>query len=449
MGLMKFYGMLPVWGQNIACWCEGYRASRLRFGVSFRKSLAEYESHNDWTYERMCDYRDAQVRKLVRHCYQSVPYYHDLFDEGGINPDSIKGLADLCKLPVLTKDTIRKNPALFLSSSCSGSRLTTLSTSGTTGSSLVLKVDPANIAQQYAIWWRYRRRLGINQAMWHNEIGARAIVPPSQKDPPYWRVSTPLRQVMYSPYHGNETTYQAYFDQMQKDGFCWIHGKPSLIAPFAAFCVERGISLGNVKYITTGSENLYDFQRSIIQKAFGVKPVTHYGLTEAVANFSENADGIAEVDEDFAAVEFAQEDDFYHVIGTSLINYTMPLLRYDTSDICFVSGRVGRYGRIVDRIDGRNGDCIYLPNGTRVATLAALFSHAENIVEAQIYQRGDYSLVIKYVPRNGAFENDLLAARKILESRIGTAIPISFERVEKVPRTARGKLRYIVSEVKR
>lgn len=448
MSLLNLYARFPVWAQNLMCSIEGWRIKRRRYGSAFTKALAEYESHNGWSYEQMCDYRDAQLRKLVRHCYSTVPYYRKLFDDGGINPESIRCVADLKVLPVLTKDMIRQNPKSFLSSQYASSQLMDISTSGSTGTSLVLHVLPENIAQQYAIWWRYRRRLGIDLDMWHSEFGSRIIVPPRQSKPPYWRVSKPLKQVMFSAYHGNEETYKSYFDRMDQDHFLWIHATPSAFMPFVAFCIENHLSLlHRPKFITTGAENLYDFQRRMIYDAFGVRARTHYGLTEAVANFSENADGVMEVDEDFAAVEFIPENDYCHIVGTSLINWSMPLLRYDTADICFVSGKVGRRGRIVDRIDGRTGDGIFLPNGTKVGTLSALFSETENIVEAQIYQRKDYSLTIKYVPKNEEYASDLRAVEKMLNDRINDAVPYKFERVDRITRTARGKLRYIVTEV--
>lgn len=451
MKKMDIYNHLPVWAQNMACWWEGRNLKKARFGSSFRQALAEYENHNDWSYEQMCDYRDAQLRKLVRHSYDTTIYYRKLFDEGGINPDSIKTLDDLKRIPILKKATIMENPGLFLSSAYSPDSLVDVATSGSTGSCLVLHVSPDNIARQYAIWWRYRRRLGIDMDMWHAEFGSRIIVPPQQKKPPYWRISYPLKQEMFSAFHGNASTYRLYFEEIRRRGYHWFHFTPSVFVPFASFCLENDLHLDrNPDFITAGAENLYDFQRKIVHDAFGVWPRTHYGLTEAVANFSETPDGVMEVDEDFGAVEFVPDGESCHIIGTSLINYAMPLIRYDTADIATVSQKVGQRGRIVDRIDGRNGDCIYLPDGTHVATLSALFTGTKNIVEAQIHQQQDYSLVIRYVPKNEQYADDLELVKNMLVDRIGShTVPFSFVRMEKLPRTARGKLRYIVSDVKR
>src|SRR5690606_22846762 len=121
----------------------------------------------------------------------------------------------------------------------------------------------------------------------------------------------------------------------------------------------------------------------------------HYGLGECVANFSDNLNHEQLVDEDFAAVEFIPNNGVYKIIGTSLGNYAMPLIRYDTGDLAYIEKE--RTPRKVDFIDGRNGEYILLKSGKKVGALSALFSNTEAIVEAQIHQRIDYSLQIRYV----------------------------------------------------
>lgn len=182
-------------------------------------------------------------------------------------------------------------------------------------------------------------------------------------------------------------------------------------------------------------------------KAFDCMPRTHYGMTESVANFSERIDGVMEVDEDYAAVEFVNSGDLCKIVGTNLMNYSMPLLRYDTSDLALIDGSIGTSGRIVKFVDGRSGDFILFPNGKKIGALSALFSDTTSIKEAQIYQAKDYSITIKYVPHNENFEDDISLVNKLLRERIGDELLITFMRVDKIPRTQSGKLRYVLSDV--
>ena len=53
--------------------------------------------------------QEKKLRVLINHAYQDVPFYQDLFNSVGIKPKDIKGLKDLQKLPILTKDIVRNN----------------------------------------------------------------------------------------------------------------------------------------------------------------------------------------------------------------------------------------------------------------------------------------------------------------------------------------------------
>ncbi|WP_279091898.1 hypothetical protein [Butyricimonas virosa] len=448
MNVMWLYNHLPVKGQNLACYLEGVKRYYYIFGRSFKNELRVYESHNNWSYEQRCEYRNAKLQHLIHHCYDTVPYYRKKFDEIGISPNDIKTVEDMSLLPILTKDVVMNDPCSFISTSFNKKRLVSVSTSGSTGACLVLKVPRDYIAKQFAIWWRFRHNIGITNDIWQANFGSKVIVPIKQNFPPFWRYCTPLKQVMFSTFHGNPTNYYYYFEEINRLRLKWIHGYPSCIVPFASFILERNLKFKHkIEFVTTGGENLYDYQRSIMFKAFDCMPRTHYGMTESVANFSERIDGVMEVDEDYAAVEFVNSGDLCKIVGTNLMNYSMPLLRYDTSDLALIDGSIGTSGRIVKFVDGRSGDFILFPNGKKIGALSALFSDTTSIKEAQIYQAKDYSITIKYVPHNENFEDDISLVNKLLRERIGDELLITFMRVDKIPRTQSGKLRYVLSDV--
>ena len=448
MDLDTLYNNSPIWLQNLMCGLKGSQLKRERFGDDFKHKLAEYESRNNWSYDQMCDLRDRKLQQMVMHCYNTVPYYRQLFDDGGINPKRIKHLDDLAQLPILHKSEVMNNLSAFISSDYRNAVLLTDTTSGSTGSSLIYRILPENMAEIWAVWWRYRHRLGIRDTTWQADFGSKVIVPQKQNHSPYWRICRPLKQVKFSTFHGNQDTYHYYFEEINKKKLTWIHGYPSCIVPFASFMIENHLEFDHqLEFVTTGGENLYDYQRNILKNAFRCEPRTHYGLTECVANFSERKDGVMEVDEDFAAVEFVKADDLYHIIGTNLMNYAMPLLRYDTSDLAQVDGEVGKQGRIVKFVDGRSGDAIFFPDGKRIGSFSALFTETTHIQEAQIYQAKDYSITIRFVPKDENWNGDIENVEKKFRDRIGDGLPIGYEKVDKLERTKNNKLRYVISEV--
>lgn len=450
MNTMSIYKKIPINLQNIACSIEGYRINKKRFNKSFWENLKAYEERMSWTQEQLIEYRNIKLRNIVQHSYKTVPYYKQKFDELNIDVEDITCLEDLEILPILNKEEINKNYENFISNQYVTRNLEILSTSGSTGSSFKLLANREFITEQWAVWWRFRRNLGINFNEWCAYFASRPIVPFEQTNPPYWRTNIPGRQLHFSAFHGTNDNFFLYFKKLNESKIKWIHGYPSVITPFASFIIENELKFDyDIKFVTTGGENIYGYQRKLIEEAFGVKPYSHYGLTEGVANFSENINHNLLIDEDFAAVEFIKsEDEFYEIVGTSLTNFAMPLLRYKTNDNAILDiNNQGKPLRDVNFIDGRSGEHILLPNGSRVGALSALFTATSNVVEAQIHQLKDYSLIISIVPANKHIKSDELLVRKLLQERIGNQVEVSFNYVNKIPRTPGGKLRYVISDL--
>jgi phenylacetate-CoA ligase len=158
------------------------------------------------------------------------------------------------------------------------------------------------------------------------------------------------------------------------------------------------------------------------------------------------------VDEDFASVEFipVPGGTGCRVVGTNLTNRAFPLIRYDVGDVAQVSGQpcgCGRPGRIIDAIDGRREDYVMLPSGAMVGRLDHIFKDQIRVREAQIYQPDLTRVVLRLVSTNDFTpqdEQDLLDAARVW---LGDALSIEIDRRDALPRTAAGKLRFVVSDV--
>lgn len=452
MNKMAIYNKLPIFAQNILCNFEGRRIKKARFGQDFWEILSGYEERNSWTYEEIAEYRNAKLRRMIEHCYQTVPYYRALFDEIGINYKEINRIEDLRALPILTKETVKERFDEFISTEVKRDDMVWSQTNGTTGSGFRFLTTNKTISEQWAVWWRYRKNLGISFDERCAVFGGKAVVPQSQNKPPFWRSVSPANQVYFSIYHLNEKNIKDYINALNSYKIKWIHGFPSAIALIAAYMVDTNLELNyKLEYITIGSENLLEHQKELIYKAFGVKPQQHYGLAEGVANISENSDGHLIVDEDFSAVEFVEMgNEGKHIIGTTLSNFAMPLLRYDTKDIAEI-GTVWndkQNWRSVLSIDGRKEDYIILKNGTKVGRLAHVFADALAVSEAQIYQKSVGEIVVRIVKNANYTNRDEQKIINNLKERLGSDIKLSIEYPQRIERTSTGKLRFVISEVK-
>ncbi len=52
--------------------------------------------------------QDKKIRFIVEWAYRNSPFYHRLMEEAGVSPNDIRGLKDLPKLPMIKKEDIRK-----------------------------------------------------------------------------------------------------------------------------------------------------------------------------------------------------------------------------------------------------------------------------------------------------------------------------------------------------
>jgi phenylacetate-CoA ligase len=452
--LEKIYAALPVALQNAACSLEGWRIARLRYSKEFFDLLSEYEQRANYSMAKMEEFRDARVRAIVQHCAKSVPYYRRLFQDHGFRVDRCDGLKDLDQLPVLTKAVVQQRNTEFVSEEIDRRDCESIHTSGTTGAGLKFIATKRAIREAWAVWWRYRRWHQIDLGTWCGYFGGRTLVPPNRQHPPFWRVNAPGRQVMFSGYHLSAATWPAYVDELNRRQLRWIHGYPSTISVLAGYLLDSGRRLDYpLQWITIGAENLLPQQSHVIEQAFGVRPIQHYGMAEGVANISEQLDGKLYVDEDYAAVEFLpNEADGYNVVGTNLTNYAFPLLRYKVGDVVQLPENLDLQprlfpGRRVTAIDGRQEDYVILKNGARVGRMDHIFKDMTTIREAQILQMQPGTLVVRVVRGGGYTEQDERQLRKEFSDRLGDLAEMQIQYVDRLEKSATGKLRFVVSTV--
>lgn len=448
--LERIYAKLPVPVQEFALLVEGVRVRRRNFGGDFAQRLARYVGNDRRSADETMRIRGDRLRAALRRAAATVPYWRDKLASCGIDPSRTSRPEDLVDLPILTKDEVIRLGAALRSAKTEGPTFLAR-TSGTTGAGLVFPMTLDGKRDQWAVWARYRLRHGIEPGTWHAWFGGRPIIPAHASRAPYWRVSRPLRQVIYSQYHLGPRTERDYLEDLARRGLPFLHGYPSTLSLLADAALRNpDVAPYRPRWITTGAENLLEHQRSLIREAFGAIPRQNYGQTEAVANFSECPAGRLHVDEDFAAVEFVPVGDGTHrVVGTSFCNDAFPLIRYDTGDLARLDGAgcdCGLPGRIVASIDGRQEDLVELSDGSRVGRLDHLFKDMVRIAEAQIRQPRAGAATIAIVPRPGWSKADERALLDECRERFGERLKVEIELVEAIPKTASGKLRLVVRE---
>lgn len=454
MNQESLYLKLPIYLQNLACSIEGWRIQRTRFNRSFLDTLQKVESRARWSSDQIHSYRNERLVAFIYHCYNTVPFYNKRFKELHLHPEDFSSLDDLPKLPIMTKQEVQDNYCDLVSSAIPKYQHIVAHTSGTTGGGLRFATTMVSIQEQWAVWSRYRRWHGVQLDTWCGYFGGRSIVPLAQINPPFWRYNYPGKQIFFSAYHMSPSNLDAYASELSRKQPSWLHGYPSLLALLASHIIEKNIHLGyRIQCVSIGAENLLPHQAELIEKAFGVRPKQHYGMAEAIANFSECEYGRLHVDEDFSATEFIPDlsGSGCKIIGTNFTNLATPLLRYDVQDLATVVDEVcpcGRTGRIVGCVDGRVEDYVILKSGARLGRMDHVFKDLVNIREAQIHQKDPGKITVRVVRGEHFGDQDELRLFQEMRKRVGEDTEVNINYVKQLERSRTGKLRFVVSELK-
>ena len=128
-----------------------------RFGprsiASFYRSLIHEALAWQWPRAvRECQ-QGANLRRIIRHAYNHVPFYRAHLDRAGVAPEEIRTPADLWRIPSICKEDLRAAGTEGLDRRVDAASLMKGGTGGTTGLRLTLYSSPEELARHGGYSW--------------------------------------------------------------------------------------------------------------------------------------------------------------------------------------------------------------------------------------------------------------------------------------------------------
>ncbi|MDJ0636145.1 MAG: hypothetical protein QNJ34_23385 [Xenococcaceae cyanobacterium MO_188.B29] len=429
---------------------KGYAQRFLRQGRLFHHLLYELEQNQKLSYSELIEYQNQKLRQTVKRAYQEVPYYKQLFDRLKLKPEAIQTVEDLQLLPVLNKSDIRDKEQQFASSRVRWKFKAF--TSGTTGTPLRLYRDHFNINLEQATLWRKQHWGGFAFNDRRATLQGHMVTPADSTQPPFWQYIPAEKQLLMSSYHLSNKFIPYYLQKLRDFQPAAMEAYPSSIYRLARYMqIHQELPI-SVKAVFTSSEMLLDHQREAIEKYFG--PVfAHYGQAERVAHFSMCELGNYHYAMDYSIVEFlpTERDGLYQIVGTTLNNAAMPLIRYVTGDLARLSTQSCPCGRpfpVIETIEGRQDDYMVTPSGKWLGRLDVVLKRTSNLVETQMIQEKLNLVRVLIVPTENFTQKDEAILRKKLEERFGLEMQIAIQKVDAIPLTKQGKYQAVISHVR-
>jgi phenylacetate-CoA ligase len=245
-----------------------------------------------------------------------------------------------------------------------------------------------------------------------------------------------------------------------------IFTAPSVAGRLAEQQPEGSLAIAPRQVVLAG-EVLSDNVIARISSAWAIELYQVYASTEALMLATESADRVGlHISEDLVVLEVVDGHDRpvppgvpgYKVLLTSLVNQTLPLIRYELADTVTLADGPDPSGRPyqrIERVDGRNDDVLRLPaaGGGEVMVLPhrlrAPFAQLGDVLEYQIV-REPQRLVVRLVLRpDAATETPVRVCagiRAALDDAGAMAPPIEIEQVSEIGREPGGaKLKLVKS----
>jgi len=406
--------------------------------------------------------QENKIKKILAHAYENTDYYHGMFEKIGFHPSRIKVKDEMLKIPLLTKDIVRRNFESLMARNLARSHVTEASTGGSTG------VPMRFLRDRRSLFLRRGQELYFDRWMGYR-IGTKVayFVSGSHYDgrisqlKARVRNATCERMLSFDPHDITDEYLEKFLDAYLAFRPAMIKCFPNALTPFAGFVARARVNLPPVQAISCTGENLYAQQRGKFEHIFGGEVFEKVGTRESGVFACECKEhrGLHVFTEGIY-LELLKENgepagpgEMGRVVITDLFNMAMPLIRYEIGDMAVAGNGTrcpcGSKLPLIDKLLGRDRDIVVDSYGNPKP--GYLFVEAiKNMnlsAQIQVVQENPRLLVVR-IAKQGMNENNPDALRDDFQKIVGPHVEIRFEYPNTIDRDPSGKFRYVISKVK-
>lgn len=428
--------------------------------VYYLKYMSELKMHQRKSKKDLSEVQSKRLRKMIRHAYNNVPFYRELFTRENIDPDSIRKVEDLQKMPITTKKDIQANYDKILAVGTDTSRCKIVNTTGSTGIPLKIWGDEKSTLYSSVLVYHAFFEAGLRMKDRFAELTGiiedcsgtmvkKTMIPTF--DPPE-KIIDALRKYDPDMIYSFPSVFKIlshYLNEENKNGN-GNNGK---------YGGKESKSSLNPRLIFTHGETLTEQCRETISSAFGADVLNTYGSTEFNRlgfECSEHSGihmitdcAVTEIIKDGQQLGPGEEGD---IIVTGLYNYAMPLIRYKLGDIGTMADyecSCGRSWPLIESIGGRSDDFLTLPSGRTIsARTINVIEDIPGIVQYRTVQERRDKFVVQVIPgKDFSADSERQINEQIRLGCLGESVNVEIELLDEMPRERTGKLRAVVSKV--
>ncbi|HEY8538632.1 MAG TPA: AMP-binding protein [Steroidobacteraceae bacterium] len=359
------------------------------------------------------------------------------------------------KWPMMRKELVRDDPGAFHTTNTWFAARA--NTGGTTGTPLQLIRSPQSVVVEQVCIDQVIMELGSDPFTARIAVlRGDNVKDVSDTSPPYWTYAIGGRRLIFSTNHLSASTVRMYIDELARfrPDLLWVY--PTSLESLCQLVAQEKLEL-HVPRVMSASEKLHPQVWTFAQEVLGCKLIDYYGQAERVAFAYAKTPGAYYFVPGYAFVEFiphSVDGDLctYEIVGTSLWNDAMPLVRYRTGDLMLTPRAWGAkeleevaFGlRPFVGIVGRDGDVLLSPKGSKLVGIDHIPRGVPHILRIQVVQEDVHHIRVLVLPAPGFSARDREQLMHNARLKVPREMSIEIECVESLERTASGKTPLVI-----
>ncbi len=408
--------------------------------------------------EALAARREVRLRALVRHAAAASPFHRRRLQAAGCDPERVRSIEDLRRLPLLTKADVREHLDGILARTHRREDLVPAKTGGSTGVALSVYCDRrcAQLRQGAALladtWsgWRLGQAVA---AVWGNP-------PRPQSFRNHVRSAFKERFLYLDTMRLNEETVREFVAGWRRLRPGLLFGHAHSLYLLAAMLEEMGEELRPAG-IVGSSMMLLRPEREVIERVFARRMINRYGCEEVslIACECERREGL-HVNAEHLEVEVLRDDgtpcgpaEDGRIVVTEFVNFGMPMLRYEVGDRGAWHGRpcpCGRPSPLLRAVTGRMADFLVAADGSRVAGISLIentLTRYPGIAQLQVVQEELGRIELRVVRAAGWTEEVAAALLRVFREALGGDPVVAIRFQDAIPPEPNGKYRFSICRV--
>jgi len=428
-------------------------------GERFRPRLEEALENQYKPPEELARLQLDRLGRLLRHAFESVPYYRDLFRDLGATPEDIRTRKDFEAIPPIGKAEINANAERLKARNYPKGNFVATATGGSTGEPLRFFWDRASFDYRRVGEYRFYSWVGMELGDPHVFIwGAPSDI--NKTKALYGRVRNYfLNKHWVDAFALREETIRAALALINRVRPVVVTGYANALYIVARFAKDNGIRVASPAGVVSCAELLFPHQRALLEEVFGCRVFNRYGCRE-VCDIGQDCRSSRELHLaiDNVVVEVTREGKSLpagepgEILITDLHNFAFPLIRYRIGDVGRMSDASCDCGLTLPKmqmVEGRVVNAISTPDGRALAGefFPHLIKEYPGVRQYQILQPKLDELIVKIVPANGSAQGAGAELKQKIARAVGPQVRIELQYVSEIPLEPSGKHLFVKSAV--